>query len=149
RIGNPSLVVCLDSGCGNYDQLWGTTSLRGLLSGNLFVELLREGVHSGDGSGVIASSFRVVRQLLSRLEDERTGEILPPEFHVEIPRQRLEQADKLASILRDEVFSKFPLYPGVEPVTHDLKKLVLNRTWRPVLSITGADGLPPLESAGN
>jgi acetylornithine deacetylase/succinyl-diaminopimelate desuccinylase-like protein len=149
RIGTPSLVVCLDSGCGNYDQLWGTTSLRGLVSGSLYVELLREGVHSGDGSGVIASSFRVVRQLLSRLEDERTGEILPSEFHVEIPQQRLEQADKLAAILREEVFSKFPLYPNVEPVTRDLKQLVLNRTWRPALAITGAAGFPTLESAGN
>jgi acetylornithine deacetylase/succinyl-diaminopimelate desuccinylase-like protein len=149
RIGTPSLVVCLDSGCGNYDQLWGTTSLRGLVSGSLYVELLREGVHSGDGSGVIASSFRVARQLLSRLEDERTGEILPPEFHVEIPRQRLDQADKLAAILREEIYSKFPLQPNVEPVTRDLKQLVLNRTWRPALAITGADGLPPLESAGN
>jgi acetylornithine deacetylase/succinyl-diaminopimelate desuccinylase-like protein len=149
RIGTPSLVVCLDSGCGNYDQLWGTTSLRGLVSGSLYVELLREGVHSGDGSGVIASSFRVVRQLLSRLEDERTGEILPPEFHVEIPRQRLDQADKLAAILREEIYSKFPLQPNVEPVTRDLKQLILNRTWRPALAITGAAGLPPLESAGN
>jgi acetylornithine deacetylase/succinyl-diaminopimelate desuccinylase-like protein len=149
RIGTPSLVVCLDSGCGNYDQLWGTTSLRGLVSGSLYVELLREGVHSGDGSGVIASSFRVVRQLLSRLEDERTGEILPSEFHVEIPRQRLEQADKLAAILREEIFNKFPLYPNVEPATRDLKQLVLNRTWRPALAITGAAGFPTLESAGN
>jgi acetylornithine deacetylase/succinyl-diaminopimelate desuccinylase-like protein len=149
RIGKPSLVVCMDSGCGNYDQLWGTTSLRGLLSGSLFVELLHEGVHSGDASGVIASSFRVVRQLLSRLEDERTGEILPPEFHVEIPRQRLNQADKLAAILGDDVFAKFPLYPGVKPVTRDVKQLILNRTWRPALSITGAAGLPALENAGN
>ncbi|HSP99690.1 MAG TPA: M20/M25/M40 family metallo-hydrolase, partial [Candidatus Dormibacteraeota bacterium] len=26
RIGTPSLVICLDSGCGNYEQLWITTS---------------------------------------------------------------------------------------------------------------------------
>jgi acetylornithine deacetylase/succinyl-diaminopimelate desuccinylase-like protein len=149
RIGSPSLVVCLDSGCGNYDQLWGTTSLRGLVAGSLSVELLREGVHSGYGSGVVASSFRVVRQLLSRLEDEETGRIIPGEFHVEIPRERLEDADHLVEILGDEIRQSVPLLPGVSPVSSDVRELYLNRTWRPALSITGAEGLPPIESAGN
>ena len=149
RIGTPSLIVCLDSGCGNYDQLWATTSLRGLAAGTLTVELLTEGVHSGDGSGVIADSFRVARQLISRLEDERTGEVLPREFHVEIPRERVEQAVKLAGILGDAVYTKFPLRPGAQPVTTDRPTLILNRTWRPALSVIGAGGLPSLESAGN
>ncbi len=149
QIGRPSLVVCLDSGCGNYDQLWGTTSLRGLVAGSLRVELLREGVHSGYGSGLVASSFRVMRQLLSRLEDERTGAILPSEFHVEIPSERLAQAGDLAGIVEEEMYTSLPLLPGVEPVSHDVKELILNHSWRPALSITGADGLPPLESAGN
>jgi acetylornithine deacetylase/succinyl-diaminopimelate desuccinylase-like protein len=149
RIGNPSLVVCLDSGCGDYDRLWGTTSLRGLVAGNLYVELLREGVHSGYGSGVVASSFRVLRQLLGRIEDERTGELRPEEFHVEIPAERLEDAAALVGILGDEVVHNLPLLPGVQPVGQDVKELYLNRTWRPALSITGAEGLPPLESAGN
>src|ERR1700690_1896491 len=56
RLGSPSLVVCLDSGCANYDQLWLTTSLRGLTGGALRVEVLSEGVHSGDASGVVPSS---------------------------------------------------------------------------------------------
>ncbi len=96
RIGKPSLVVCLDSGCGNYDQLWLTTSLRGLTGGNLVVKVLDEGVHSGDASGVVASSFRILRQVLSRLEDETTGEIKPKELHVEIPAQRVAQAKRTA-----------------------------------------------------
>jgi acetylornithine deacetylase/succinyl-diaminopimelate desuccinylase-like protein len=149
RIGSPSLVVCLDSGCGNYDQLWGTTSLRGLVSGNLSVELMREGIHSGYGSGVVADSFRVLRAILSRIEDEHSGAILPQEFHVEVPGERLEDAEKLATILGDELYRMFPLLPGVRTVSQDAKELILNRTWRPALSITGADGLPPLESAGN
>ncbi len=149
RIGQPSLVVCLDSGCGNYDQFWGTTSLRGLISGSLHVDLLREGVHSGYGSGVVASSFRVLRHLLSRLEDEQTGQILPAEFHVQIPAERLDRAAQLAGILGDEISGSFPLLPGVDPVSKDPKELILNRTWRPALSIIGADGLPPIESAGN
>jgi acetylornithine deacetylase/succinyl-diaminopimelate desuccinylase-like protein len=149
RIGSPSLAVCLDSGCGNYDQLWGTTSLRGLVAGSLSVELLREGIHSGYGSGVVASSFRVVRQLLSRLEDQETGRIIPDDFHVQIPSERLEDADNLVEILGDEIQHNLPLLPGVRPVSADVKELYLNRTWRPGLSITGAEGLPPLESAGN
>src|SRR5262249_46542391 len=75
RIGSPALVVCLDSGCGNYDQLWMTTSLRGIASGTLSVQVLDEGVHSGDASGVVPSSFRILRRLLSRLEDEETGAV--------------------------------------------------------------------------
>ncbi len=148
RIGVPGLVICLDSGCGNYDQLWSTTSLRGLVAGDLVVELLAEGVHSGEGSGVVASSFRVARQLLSRLENEQTGEIVPREFHVDIPEQIHMQAAQTAKILGEEVYSKLPFHEGVQPVTRDVTQLILNRTWRPALSITGAAGLPALQDAG-
>jgi acetylornithine deacetylase/succinyl-diaminopimelate desuccinylase-like protein len=149
RIGRPSLVVCLDSGCGNYDQLWLTTSLRGLTGGNLSVQVLDEGVHSGDASGIVASSFRILRSLLSRLEDEVTGRIKPQELYVEIPAQRVEQAQRTAQVLGDAVYSKFPFAGGMRPVDGDLAELVLNRTWRPALAVTGMDGVPPLESAGN
>lgn len=149
RIGKPSLIVCLDSGCGNYEQLWLTTSLRGLTGGNLTVKVLEEGVHSGDASGVVASSFRILRQVLSRLEDETSGRIKPQELHVEIPAQRVTQAQRTAQILGDAVYSKFPLVDGMQPMNADLAELVLNRTWRPALSVTGVAGLPPLDSAGN
>jgi acetylornithine deacetylase/succinyl-diaminopimelate desuccinylase-like protein len=149
RIGQPSLVVCLDSGCGNYDQLWLTTSLRGMSGGNLTVTVLDEGVHSGDASGVVPSSFRILRQILSRLEDETTGAIKPRELHVEIPAQRIEQAKITAKVLGDAIYSKFPLVAGMQPIATDVAELVLNRTWRPALSITGVGGLPPLDSAGN
>ena len=149
RIGKPSLIVCLDSGCGNYDQLWLTTSLRGMTGGNLVVQVLEEGVHSGDASGVVASSFRILRQVLSRLEDEVTGAIKPKELYVEIPAQRVAQAKRTAEILGDAVYAKFPLVDGMQPMAADLSELVLNRTWRPALSITGIGGLPPLDSAGN
>ena len=149
RIGKPSLVVCLDSGCGNYEQLWCTTSLRGMAGGNLTVKVLEEGVHSGDASGIVPSSFRIIRELLSRIEDETTGRILVEGMHVEIPAERLKQAGKVAEVLGDEVYSKFPFLEGMVPMSDDLTELVLNRTWRPALSITGADGLPALSSAGN
>ncbi|MGH8073412.1 MAG: M20 family metallopeptidase [Lysobacter sp.] len=149
RIGKPSLVVCLDSGCGNYEQLWCTTSLRGLAGGNFTVKVLDEGVHSGDASGVVPSSFRLLRQLLSRLEDEDTGRIIVEGLHVEVPAERLEQARKCAEVLGSAVFDKFPLLDGMQPMSDDLGELVLNRTWRPALSVTGIDGIPPLASAGN
>jgi len=149
RIGNPSLVVCLDSGCGNYDQLWLTTSLRGMTGGELTVQVLEEGVHSGDASGVVPSSFRILRELLSRLEDQETGTIKPKELYVDIPQQRIEQAKKSAQVLGTAIYDKFPFVAGMQPVTEDLTELVLNRTWRPQLAVTGVDGMPPLESAGN
>ena len=149
RIGNPSLVVCLDSGCGNYDQLWLTTSLRGMTGGELTVQVLEEGVHSGDASGVVPSSFRILREILSRLEDPATGRIKPEELYVEIPPQRIEQARRSTEVLGEAVYDKFPFVEGMQPVTKDLVELVLNRTWRPQLAVTGVGGMPALESAGN
>jgi acetylornithine deacetylase/succinyl-diaminopimelate desuccinylase-like protein len=149
RIGKPSLVVCLDSGCGNYDQLWCTTSLRGMAGGNLKISVLEEGVHSGDASGIVPSSFRLLRQLLSRFEDEASGRIIVEELHVDIPQERRDQARTAAEVLGTAVYDKFPFLAGMTPMADDLGELVLNRTWRPALSITGADGLPPLDSAGN
>jgi len=149
RIGQPSLVVCLDSGCGNYDQLWCTTSLRGLAGGNLTVKVLDEGVHSGDASGIVPSSFRLLRQLLSRIEDERNGRILIDGLFVDVPAERLAQAKRAADVLGTAVYDKFPMVPGLVPMNDDLTELVLNRTWRPALSITGIGGIPPLDSAGN
>lgn len=149
RIGAPSLVVCLDSGCGNYDQLWLTTSLRGMTGGALSVQVLEEGVHSGDASGVVPSSFRILRELLSRLEDPATGRILPAALHAEIPEERAAQARRAADALGQEVFAKFPFVEGMQPVTDDVTQLVLNRTWRPQLAITGLEGAPNLENAGN
>jgi acetylornithine deacetylase/succinyl-diaminopimelate desuccinylase-like protein len=149
RIGELSLVVCLDSGCGNYDQLWSTTSLRGLVIGNLEISLLTEGVHSGDGTGVIAASERVLRILLDRIEDAHTGQIKLDALVGQIPRQRVLQAERTAEVLAREVFQKFPLQPGVEPVSTSTVELILNRTWRPGLAITGADGWPQISNAGN
>ena len=148
-IGKPSLVVCLDSGCANYEQLWCTTSLRGLAGGNLRIDVLSEGVHSGDASGIVPSSFRVLRQLLSRIDDQETGQINSPELNVAIPAQRIQQAQRAAEVLGNDVFDKFPFMPNMQPMNTDLGELILNRTWRPALSITGIDGIPELNNAGN
>jgi acetylornithine deacetylase/succinyl-diaminopimelate desuccinylase-like protein len=149
RIGHPSLVICLDSGCGNYDQLWMTTSLRGIAAGTLTIEVLTEGVHSGHASGVVPSSFRILRTLLSRLEDESNGAIRLPELYVQVPPERIEQARVAAAALGDGVYTEYPFLPCVRPMGDDLAELVLNRTWRPQLAITGIEGLPKPGDAGN
>jgi acetylornithine deacetylase/succinyl-diaminopimelate desuccinylase-like protein len=154
RLGAVELVVCLDSGAGNYDQLWLTTSLRGMVSGVLKVEVLTEGIHSGDASGLVPSSFRILRHLLDRLEDSASGRLLPQSFHCEIPSLRVEQARATAAILKDEVWKRMPWACGADggpvlPTTTDPVQGLLNRTWRPTLSVTGAEGFPALGSAGN
>jgi acetylornithine deacetylase/succinyl-diaminopimelate desuccinylase-like protein len=157
RLGDVGLVVCLDSGAGNYDQLWLTNSLRGMASGVLRVDVLTEGVHSGDASGVVPSSFRVLRQVLDRLEDSATGRLLPDIFHCEVPPERLAQARTTADILGDEVYKRFPwahydcggATQSVLPTTTDPLQALLNRTWMPTLSVTGAEGFPSMKDAGN
>jgi acetylornithine deacetylase/succinyl-diaminopimelate desuccinylase-like protein len=149
RIGPPALVLGLDSGCGNYDQLWGTTSLRGLVNGVLTVEVLTEGVHSGDASGVVPSSFRIARELLERVDSADSGRVKGAAFHADIPAERAAQAKKAAQVLGDTIFAKFPFAGSTRPMHKDLAELVLNRTWRPMLSITGAAGLPLPANAGN
>ncbi|WP_144328508.1 M20/M25/M40 family metallo-hydrolase [Tepidimonas charontis] len=157
RLGDVGLVICLDSGAGNYDQLWLTTSLRGMISGVLKVEILTEGVHSGDASGVVPSSFRILRHVLERLEDSATGRVLPDVFHCEIPAERIAQARATAAILGEAVWQRFPWAHHdcagssvfALPTTTDPVQALLNRTWRPTLSVTGAEGLPALRDAGN
>ncbi|MBV8413218.1 MAG: M20/M25/M40 family metallo-hydrolase, partial [Alphaproteobacteria bacterium] len=149
RLGKPSLVICLDSGCGNYDQLWMTTSLRGMFAGNLTIRVLDEGVHSGAASGVVPSSFRIMRGLLSRLEDEATGTILPSELSVQIPPERIAQAKVAGAALGREVAASFPFVGGMAAVADDPVELVLNKTWRPQLAVTGIEGLPKPVDAGN
>ena len=149
RLGQPSLVVCLDAECGNYEQLWCTTSLRGNLIGTLRVDVLREGVHSGTASGVVPSSFRLLRELLARVEDAHSGAILVDELNTPIPADRRAQAEAAAQVLGETVHAKFPFLPGMRAVGDDALELLLNNTWRPTLSVTGAEGLPAFSSAGN
>nr|WP_315464899.1 M20/M25/M40 family metallo-hydrolase [uncultured Rhodoferax sp.] len=157
RLGEVGLVVCLDSGAGNYEQLWLTNSLRGMASGVLKVEILTEGIHSGDASGLVPSSFRILRQVLDRLEDSKTGYLLPANFHCEVPAERMQQARATAAILGDELFKRFPwahydcggATTFALPTTSDPLEALLKRTWQPTLSVTGADGFPDIQNAGN
>jgi acetylornithine deacetylase/succinyl-diaminopimelate desuccinylase-like protein len=120
----------------------------------LKVDILTEGVHSGDSSGLVPSSFRILRQVLDRLEDSRSGQLLPQTFHCQVPLQREEQARQAAAILGEQAWRTFPWACGADggptlPTTTDPVQALLNRTWRPALSVTGVDGFPDLGSAGN
>ncbi len=157
RMGNVGLVICLDSGAGNYDQLWLTTSLRGMAAGVLKVEILTEGIHSGDASGLVPSSFRILRHVLDRLEDSETGRLLPANFHCKIPADRRQQAEATAAILGDVIYKRFPWAHHdcggsslvAFPTTTDPVEALIRRTWTPTLSVTGAEGFPALKDAGN
>jgi acetylornithine deacetylase/succinyl-diaminopimelate desuccinylase-like protein len=157
KMGDVGLVICLDSGAGNYDQLWLTTSLRGMAAGVLKVEILTEGIHSGDASGLVPSSFRIMRQVLDRLEDSQTGRLLPQSFHCEMPVERKQQAQATAAILGDQIYKRFPWAHHdcggstlfAIPTTLDPVEALVRRTWMPTLSVTGAEGFPALKDAGN
>jgi acetylornithine deacetylase/succinyl-diaminopimelate desuccinylase-like protein len=149
QIGSPDLVICLDSEVGDYERFWTTTSLRGLAGGTLRVEVLKEGIHSGHGSGIVPSSFRILRELLDRLEDSKTGEILPSTLSVEIPENRIGEARALVQTLGSRFLSSFPWSATMRPVSSDPLELVLNQTWRSALSVTGIDGIPPINDSGN
>lgn len=148
-LGEPSLVVCLDAECGNYEQVWCTTSLRGNIVGNLRVRVLTEGVHSGMATGIAPTPFRILEQLLGRIESPVSGELLLEELHVPLPQDRRLQAAHAAKVLGAEVAGKIPWARGVQALTNDPAELIINNTWKATLAVTGAEGLPPLASAGN
>ena len=149
RIAPPSLVVCLDAECGDYARVWCTTSLRGNLTGTLSVRVLTEGVHSGMGTGIAATPFRLLAQLLARIEDPQTGELMLGELQVTVPSDRSTQIAAAARVLGDAVAAKLPFVAGAHAVAGDPAQLLVNSTWRATLAVTGADGLPPVASAGN
>ncbi len=147
-IGKPDLVVCLDSGARNYEQFWTTTSLRGLIGCTLRVDVLTEGVHSGSASGLVPSSFRVLRQLLSRLEDEKTGKVILDDLIVDIPQRRVEDVETMVDALGGEL-DQFPWYGSMNSTTDDPAEGVLRQTWEPALSIVGINGVPAVKDGGN
>jgi acetylornithine deacetylase/succinyl-diaminopimelate desuccinylase-like protein len=147
-LGVPDLVIVLDTGGIDYDRLWITESLRGIVAGTLSVKVSSVGVHSGHGSGIMPSSFRLARQLLSRIEDENTGEIKPEWLHIEITDKMKEQAKKIVEMNSDSV-DDFPLLKGVEKQVKDPLDIFLTMNLAPSLSIIGADGIPSIQDAGN
>jgi len=148
RLGEPSLVVALDSWCGDYDRLWITTSLRGLVDLTLRVDVLTEGVHSGSAGGVVPSTFRILRQLLDRIEDAGSGELLLPQLHAEVPEERLRQIAATAPELGDFA-DRFPFAGGTRPALGTTEQMLVARTWKPSFEVVGIEGAPPPAEAGN
>jgi acetylornithine deacetylase/succinyl-diaminopimelate desuccinylase-like protein len=148
RLGSPSLVICLDSGCADWDRLWVTTSLRGLVDLVVRVDVLTEGVHSGKASGIVPSTFRILRSLLDRIEDPETGVLRPPELHVPVPDIRRAQAADTADEVGDPG-AEFPYVEDARSADGSYQDLLLARTWEASLEVTGIDGAPPTASAGN
>ena len=149
RLGDVGLMICLDSGALTYDRLWVTTSLRGLVNVDLTVEVLSRGQHSGSASGVVPSSFRILRQLLDRVEDSATGRVLLEQFHGEIPEHVRRAAAAVAEEFGDVVGDDMPLVEGLELMGDSAAERILAQTWRPALSITGIGGVPTPDNAGN
>jgi len=148
-IGEPGLVIALDSTCGNYDQLWITTSLRGMITGDLKVEVLEQGAHSGAAGGIVASSFRIMRQVISRIENEITGEITPSFLNAQIPGIRREEATAAGEVLKESFAGMYTFIGESKPISSDPTELILNNTWLSSLEVTGMDGIPELQNAGN
>ena len=149
RLGDVTFVVCLDGGGGDYQRMWLMSSLRGMVKLTVTVRVLDAAQHSGLASGIVPSSFRVLRQLLDRVEDAATGEIKLPELNAPIPADRRAQAEALAALDPGRLKRLYPLADGMRHAAEDDVELILNNTWRPTLSVTGAAGLPEPAQAGN
>jgi acetylornithine deacetylase/succinyl-diaminopimelate desuccinylase-like protein len=149
-IGTPQLVVCLDSGAADYEHLWITTSLRGMVAGNLRVRVVEEGLHSGGYGGVVPDGFRILRRLLERIEDSGDGRVLLAEAWSDVPPQTQVALAQAAPLVGAGRVAEVPWTPGVEPVTgDDALEALLATTWHPQLTVVGQDGLPPTARAGN
>jgi acetylornithine deacetylase/succinyl-diaminopimelate desuccinylase-like protein len=148
-LGEVGLVVCLDSGGLDFERLWITTSLRGNLVLTVSVKVLEHGVHSGSASGVVPSSFRVLRALLSRVEDESTGDLKLPILTPEVPEFYLDKAQALEEELGDPLGKAFPVVEGLSLMGDSGSDRLVRQTWRGALSVTGIEGVPEIESGGN
>ena len=149
RLGDVTLVVCLDAGGGDYQRLWLTSSLRGIVQATVTVQVLQSPQHSGLASGIVPSSFRIMRQLLDRVEDSATGEIKLGAMAVAIPDAARLAARAAAAARPGALKGLYPLVEGMRPASEDEVELILNNAWRPTLSVLGAAGLPEPAIAGN
>lgn len=148
-IGTPSLIVCLDSGCSDYERLWVSTNLRGVVSISLKVSVMTQGIHSGLGGGLVPDSLMITRQLLDRIENPDTGDILEPSLFVQIPDERNRQIDEMIKVVGDKYLDFMPWWDKTQPLDKNLKDTIIRNTWKPTLVITGCDGFPDISNAGN
>lgn len=148
--GGPGLVVCLDSGAATYDRLWSTTSLRGLVNAVVRVDVLTEGIHSGSGGGVVPDSFRLLRQLLSRIEDEKTGEVLLDSCRIAVATDRRLAAERLVAELGGSPAGHFPVVGSLRLASGGTAAdQLVAQSQTAALACTGLDGMPAVADAGN
>jgi acetylornithine deacetylase/succinyl-diaminopimelate desuccinylase-like protein len=145
-IGTPSLVICLDSGVGDYQRLWVTTSLRGTLGYRLTVKVLAEPIHSGLAGGIVPDPVMIAYELVARIGYHnkviQTLSATPPD-------DRLAQIGQTAQVFGDRFCDQLGLLPGVRPLGRSTRNLILTNTWGLDARIIGQCGLPSIEQAGN
>ena len=149
QLGDPDIVVVMDSGGPDYEHTWMTEALRGLVSGTLSVKVSHEGIHSGNSGGSIPSSFRIQRILLDRVEESTTGKVLVPEMHVDISKEVRDKAAALAEVVGSSIWEQFPTVESLRQASESTEDMIVAMNWEPTLSIIGADGIPPVQVAGN
>lgn len=149
-IGTPDYCFCMDSGAFDYNQLWMTSSLRGICILDVTVECGKAGYHSGEVGGIVPETFRIIRTLLDRLDDSKTGEVCQELRAHPVPEWKVKEAEFMANLAGPEMHNKYGIVEGAQYCNqNDRVKMYLNNTWEPNLSVTGADGLPPVGLAGN
>ena len=141
-------MVCLDAGGGDYERMWLTESLRGVVQATVTVRVLETSASPALAERYRASSFRVMRRLLDRVRDSATGEVTVPEMNVPIPEDRRAEAEALAALEPGVAARRYRLADGMRAASDDDVELILNNTWRPTLSVIGAAGLPDPAVAG-
>lgn len=149
KIGEPGLVICLDTSAHDYERLWITSSLRGVFSFDVKIRQLTKVLHSGVGGGIIPDISRVLRLILNRIDDVNTGRVLIESCNAVIPQERVAALKDAAAALSTSVYEGIPLVPGAEPLSTDVTELLVNKTWRPAVSVIGVSGFPAAETAGN
>jgi len=148
-IGTPDVCFCMDSGAFDYEQMWMTSSLRGIVILDMTVQVGIDGYHSGEVGGVVPETFRIVRTLLDRLDSSETGQVIS-DLNVEVPAWKEEECKEIVKLAGENLFKKYKIVDGASWCNQtDPHKIYMQNTWEANMSITGAGNLPPIESAGN
>jgi acetylornithine deacetylase/succinyl-diaminopimelate desuccinylase-like protein len=148
-IGTPDIMFCMDSGAFNWDQLWMTSSLRGIICLDVQIDCAHGGYHSGEVGGIVPETMRIMRHLLDRIDDSKTG-MCCEALNCEIPERFKTEAKFMAELSGPEMYKKYHVCEGVDCMHEEgIDQMYLNNTWRANMAITGAAGLPAIQTAGN
>ena len=76
------------------------------------VEFGKIGYHSGEAGGIIPETFRIMRILLDRLDDAKTG-LVAEEMRAEIPEFKRKEAEFIAGKYGNKLYNKYNTVEGV------------------------------------